>query len=55
MVQINRENIKSKTAEQTGSGTKYHEEHASKVTGYGEIDPNAERLTNRTDKNSSTS
>ncbi|WP_157273130.1 hypothetical protein [Neobacillus bataviensis] len=38
---------------QSGTGSKYHEEHAGKVTGYGQPDPNAEGLTNMTDKPSS--
>ncbi len=35
---------------QQASGSKYHEDHAGKVTGYGQPDPNAERLTNIADK-----
>lgn len=31
------------------SGSQYHEEHAGNVTGYGEIDPNAEGLRNKQD------
>ncbi|MFJ7726198.1 hypothetical protein ACIQXV_08535 [Neobacillus sp. NPDC097160] len=38
---------------QPGSGSKYNEEHAGKVTGYGQADPNAEGLTNISDKTSS--
>ncbi|MGZ4160333.1 MAG: hypothetical protein ACXVNF_05990 [Neobacillus sp.] len=35
---------------QPGSGSKYHEVHAGKVTGYGQPDTNNERLTNIADK-----
>ncbi|MFK9093631.1 hypothetical protein [Bacillus salipaludis] len=50
---INSENQRDPSANQPGSGSKYHEEHAGKVTGYGQPDPNAEGLTNMSDKPSS--
>lgn len=31
-------------ANEQGSGTEYHNEHAGHIEGYGEIDPNAENL-----------
>lgn len=32
-----------------GSGTQYHQEHTNEAMGYGDIDPNAEQLSNTTD------
>ncbi|WP_161487169.1 hypothetical protein [Neobacillus mesonae] len=55
MKEKNNNNSKAKAVYQSGSGSEYHEEHAGNVTGYGEIDPNAEGLTNMKDKNSSSS
>ncbi len=40
---INGEKQRGQSHHQPGSGSKYHEEHAGKVTGYGQPDPNAER------------
>ena len=39
--QRNSEKQRGQSGNQPGSGTKYHEEHAGKVTGYGQPDPNA--------------
>ncbi|MEH7355008.1 hypothetical protein V7150_15735 [Neobacillus drentensis] len=41
---------KGKSGNQPGSGSKYHEEHAGKVTGYGQPNSNVEMLTNKADK-----
>jgi len=41
---------RGKSGNQPGSGSKYHEEHAGKVTGYGQPDSNVEMLTNKADK-----
>ncbi|WML39769.1 hypothetical protein RCG19_21780 [Neobacillus sp. OS1-2] len=49
----NGEKNRGSSGNQPGSGSKYHEEHAGKVTGYGQPDPNAEGLTNLSDKPSS--
>lgn len=38
---------------QQGSGSRYHEKHAGNVTGYGELDPNAEKATNMDDNSPS--
>ncbi|MFJ5716891.1 hypothetical protein [Neobacillus sp. NPDC093127] len=46
----NRDNQKGQFGNQPGSGSKYHEEHAGKVTGYGQPDPSVEGLTNSSDK-----
>ncbi|MBU8880695.1 hypothetical protein BGM26_17205 [Bacillus sp. FJAT-29790] len=43
---------RGQSGNQPGSGSKYHEEHAGKVTGYGQPDPNAKRLTKIVDKSS---
>lgn len=36
----NGEKQRGQSSNQPGSGSKYHEEHAGKVTGYGQPDPN---------------
>ncbi|MCM3567767.1 hypothetical protein [Neobacillus mesonae] len=54
MSQQKRENQQAKSYQQ-GSGSKYHEEHAGKVTGYGEMDPIAENINNRADLDSPSS
>lgn len=38
---------------QQGSGSRYHEEHAGKVTGYGQPDPIAEEAINKNDSSAS--
>ncbi|WP_190284900.1 hypothetical protein [Bacillus sp. S3] len=47
--QTNREMQKGQSAHQSGSGSRYHEEHAGKVTGYGQPDVTAEELTNKSE------
>ncbi len=37
----NGEKQRGQSGNQPGSGSKYHEEHAGKITGYGQPDPNA--------------
>lgn len=49
----NRNTQKGQFGNQPGSGSKYHEEHAGKVTGYGQPDQSAEGLTNRSDNSTS--
>ncbi|WP_449622915.1 hypothetical protein [Robertmurraya sp. Marseille-Q9965] len=39
----------SNMTNQQGSGTQYHEEHTNEAMGYGDIDPNADQLSNATD------
>ncbi|WHY75278.1 hypothetical protein QNH20_14075 [Neobacillus sp. WH10] len=46
----NGEKQRGQSGNQPGSGSKYHEDHAGKVTGYGQPDTNTERLTNIEDK-----
>ena len=46
-------NEKQKNLTTQGSGSDYHREHASNVAGYGDLDPNAEGLSNSIQKTDS--